>query len=131
MNNESHWYPTFTDHDRFACVWDLQPTPAQHLYTFITVVILVRCSSHLTCQHMHTYICTHTHTNVHSHIRIHTHTNNKISLSFYQVFRGISKIIQQCWLQSSEARLTALRVKKSLANLQSSIMEKTKKEEHS
>ena len=46
-----------------------------------------------------------------------------------QVFHGMSKIIQQCWLHSSEARLTALRVKKSIANLNSTKSEK--KEEHS
>ena len=49
----------------------------------------------------------------------------------FQVFRGMSKIIQQCWLHSSEARLTALRVKKNLANLALSKSEKQSKEEQS
>ena len=43
----------------------------------------------------------------------------------------MSKIIQQCWLHSSEARLTALRVKKNLANLTLSKNEKQSKEEQS
>ena len=51
--------------------------------------------------------------------------------SLPQVFRGMSKIIQQCWLHSGEARLTALRVKKNLANLKVSKSEKQSKEEQS
>lgn len=31
---------------------------------------------------------------------------------------GLAKIIHQCWLHEAEARLTSLRIKKSLANLQ-------------
>lgn len=31
---------------------------------------------------------------------------------------GLSKIIRQCWLHEAEARLTSLRIKKNLANLQ-------------
>ena len=46
-----------------------------------------------------------------------------------QVFRGISKIIQQCWLHRSEARLTALRVKKNIGNLMT--IKTEKKEEQS
>ncbi len=43
-----------------------------------------------------------------------------------QVFHGLSKIIQQCWLHRSEARLSALRVKKNIGNL---VAMKTEKKE--
>lgn len=48
-----------------------------------------------------------------------------------QVFRGMAKLMQQCWLEKGEARLTTLRLKKNLANLQNSKGEKSKKEEKS
>eukprot|EP00731_Ephydatia_muelleri_P019212 Em0012g37a len=38
-----------------------------------------------------------------------------------EVFNSLSKIIQECWHDCSEARMTALRVKKSLTNLQISL----------
>lgn len=42
-----------------------------------------------------------------------------LSLSPSQVFDSIAQIIEQCWHHNSEARLTALRVKKNLSNIQS------------
>jgi TGF-beta receptor type-1 len=35
----------------------------------------------------------------------------------HEVMAGLSRIIQQCWLHEAQARLTSLRIKKSLANL--------------
>jgi hypothetical protein len=43
----------------------------------------------------------------------------------------MGKLMQQCWLEKSEARLTTLRLKKNLANLMNSKSEKSKKEEQS
>ena len=45
-----------------------------------------------------------------------------------QTLTGLAKIIQQCWLHEAEARLTALRIKKSLANLLESTKEKKESE---
>ena len=47
------------------------------------------------------------------------------SLSFAsQVFAELSQIIEQCWHHNGEARLTALRVKKSLSNIYSELAAK-------
>ena len=41
-----------------------------------------------------------------------------------QVFAELSQIIEQCWHHNGEARLTALRVKKSLSNIYSELAAK-------
>lgn len=44
-----------------------------------------------------------------------------------QTFHSLSRIIQQCWVHESEARLSSLRVKKNLANLQATKTDKIEK----
>lgn len=44
-----------------------------------------------------------------------------VIIPLLQVFNTLSKIIQECWHDCSEARMTALRVKKSLTNVQVSL----------
>ena len=39
-------------------------------------------------------------------------------LSLSQVFNSLSQLMEQCWHHDGEARVTALRVKKNLSNLQ-------------
>ena len=58
------------------------------------------------------------------------------SLSFhplylYQVFRSMSKLIQQCWLHDGDARLTSQRLKRNLYNLQLSSITDKKDNENS
>ena len=79
------------------------------------LVFPVHINKPLTCTHMH-ILCT---------------TFQPLPRPLPQVFHGMSKIIQQCWVHSGEARLTALRVKKNLANLMVSKSEKQSKEEQS
>ena len=45
------------------------------------------------------------------------HQDTLSPFSVPQVMVGLSRIIQQCWLHEAQARLTSLRIKKSLANL--------------
>ena len=53
-------------------------------------------------------------------------TDSDCLLYSLQTLTELAKIIQQSWLHESEARLTALRIKKSLANLRE--MKKEKKQ---
>lgn len=41
-----------------------------------------------------------------------------ICLSSSQALRVMSKIMKECWYHNAAARLTALRVKKTIANLE-------------
>ncbi len=63
-------------------------------------------------------------------LEVHTPNSNFNNYHFFpQTHRALSRIIEQCWHDSCEARLTSLRVKKSLGTLCKS--EKGKKEEQS
>lgn len=48
----------------------------------------------------------------------------------HEAMAGLAKIIRQCWLHEPEARLTSLRIKKSLANVQE-LQKDVKEEEQS
>ena len=39
------------------------------------------------------------------------------SIYFFQHLRALSKVMKECWYETSEARLTALRIKKTVASI--------------